>query len=269
MLRRQWTQADFAREVGVSTGRLSEWISGKHQPSTKSLQRIADGRPRSHAKPETHWLEGHVSCGCGAPCYFVVRTGRADRLWTCRDQTLWRNGVRAEPCPMPISSAGNGWVERGVLTLLGEMLARAGTATDEQLRRHLGKPDSRLASAEHNLRELRRQQTRLLDLGIHGAPAGVIGPELAAVAARIAAAQQTVARLGPTRSLPDLRLARQFAADIAGTVAASPPGELREIAERLSLRVVVDPREWRVTLGFGPEYNWLGTPSRAGKRGEG
>jgi len=40
--RRDWTQADAARAIGVSSGRVSEWVNGKRPPSVESLERIAD-----------------------------------------------------------------------------------------------------------------------------------------------------------------------------------------------------------------------------------
>jgi transcriptional regulator with XRE-family HTH domain len=43
--RRDMTQADFARKVGASTGRVSEWLSGKRRPSPESLDRISDALP--------------------------------------------------------------------------------------------------------------------------------------------------------------------------------------------------------------------------------
>jgi transcriptional regulator with XRE-family HTH domain len=42
MRRRQWKQADLAREMGVSTGRVSEWVNGKQVPRTDSIDKIAD-----------------------------------------------------------------------------------------------------------------------------------------------------------------------------------------------------------------------------------
>lgn len=38
-------QAEFARKVGASSGRVSEWLSGKRRPSTESLRRIAEELP--------------------------------------------------------------------------------------------------------------------------------------------------------------------------------------------------------------------------------
>lgn len=36
------TQAEFARRAGLSTGRVSHYISGKHRPETRAVQeRIA------------------------------------------------------------------------------------------------------------------------------------------------------------------------------------------------------------------------------------
>lgn len=39
---REWTQADFARRMGVSTGSVTMWMSGKRRPDPASIQRIAD-----------------------------------------------------------------------------------------------------------------------------------------------------------------------------------------------------------------------------------
>ena len=40
--RREWTQSDFARRVGASTGLVSMWLAGKRVPSPASCDRIAD-----------------------------------------------------------------------------------------------------------------------------------------------------------------------------------------------------------------------------------
>jgi transcriptional regulator with XRE-family HTH domain len=40
--RNEWTQADFARRMDVSTGRISEWTTGKRVPNPKSCELIAD-----------------------------------------------------------------------------------------------------------------------------------------------------------------------------------------------------------------------------------
>lgn len=41
-LRHRWTQAEMARQIGTSPGRVSEWLSGKRLPSKKNVERIAD-----------------------------------------------------------------------------------------------------------------------------------------------------------------------------------------------------------------------------------
>ena len=40
--RREWTAADLARHMGVGTGRLSEWMTGRRRPSPESCLRLAD-----------------------------------------------------------------------------------------------------------------------------------------------------------------------------------------------------------------------------------
>lgn len=40
--RNDWTAADLARRVSISPGRISEWLSGKRQPSSASCLRLAD-----------------------------------------------------------------------------------------------------------------------------------------------------------------------------------------------------------------------------------
>ena len=40
--RNEWTAADLSRRVGMSPGRISEWLSGKRQPNPASCLRIAD-----------------------------------------------------------------------------------------------------------------------------------------------------------------------------------------------------------------------------------
>lgn len=40
--KKDWTQADFARELGASTGLVSMWLSGDKLPSPKSIDKIAD-----------------------------------------------------------------------------------------------------------------------------------------------------------------------------------------------------------------------------------
>lgn len=42
LLRREWSQADFARRVHASTGNVSNWLSGKRRPMPESCDRIAD-----------------------------------------------------------------------------------------------------------------------------------------------------------------------------------------------------------------------------------
>lgn len=42
LVRREWSQADFARRLGVATGQVSEWSTGKRVPSPESCIRIAD-----------------------------------------------------------------------------------------------------------------------------------------------------------------------------------------------------------------------------------
>jgi transcriptional regulator with XRE-family HTH domain len=42
LARNEWTAADLARRVGMSAGRISEWLSGKRQPNPASCLRIAD-----------------------------------------------------------------------------------------------------------------------------------------------------------------------------------------------------------------------------------
>ena len=40
--RREWSQSDFARKAGVSTGLVSNWVSGVRRPSPASVDKIAD-----------------------------------------------------------------------------------------------------------------------------------------------------------------------------------------------------------------------------------
>lgn len=40
--RREWTQSDFARKAGVSTGLVSNWIGGARRPTPASVDKIAD-----------------------------------------------------------------------------------------------------------------------------------------------------------------------------------------------------------------------------------
>lgn len=42
LLRREWTQADLARRLNVSTGTVANWATGSRLPSTASVDRIAD-----------------------------------------------------------------------------------------------------------------------------------------------------------------------------------------------------------------------------------
>jgi transcriptional regulator with XRE-family HTH domain len=42
MRRREWSAADLARHMGMSPGRISEWLAGKRQPSSASCHRLAD-----------------------------------------------------------------------------------------------------------------------------------------------------------------------------------------------------------------------------------
>jgi transcriptional regulator with XRE-family HTH domain len=40
--RREWTQADLARQTGISSGRISEWVRGTRLPNSESAIRLAD-----------------------------------------------------------------------------------------------------------------------------------------------------------------------------------------------------------------------------------
>ena len=40
--RREWSPADLTRHLGVGTGRVSEWLSGKRRPSPASCLKLAD-----------------------------------------------------------------------------------------------------------------------------------------------------------------------------------------------------------------------------------
>lgn len=40
--RREWSSADFARRMGVSTGSVSMWMTRKRTPGPKSIERMAD-----------------------------------------------------------------------------------------------------------------------------------------------------------------------------------------------------------------------------------
>jgi transcriptional regulator with XRE-family HTH domain len=40
--RREWTEADLTRRLGVSTGAVSRWMRGDRRPSTHSCDLIAD-----------------------------------------------------------------------------------------------------------------------------------------------------------------------------------------------------------------------------------
>jgi transcriptional regulator with XRE-family HTH domain len=42
MVRREWSAADLSRRMGASSGRISEWMSGKRRPSPESCLRLAD-----------------------------------------------------------------------------------------------------------------------------------------------------------------------------------------------------------------------------------
>src|SRR3954470_4506219 len=42
MARRGWSAAELSRRMGVSSGRVSEWIGGKRRPSSASSIRLAD-----------------------------------------------------------------------------------------------------------------------------------------------------------------------------------------------------------------------------------
>jgi transcriptional regulator with XRE-family HTH domain len=42
LLRRDWTAADLARRIDVSTGAISEWIAGKRRPSPASCLKLAE-----------------------------------------------------------------------------------------------------------------------------------------------------------------------------------------------------------------------------------
>lgn len=39
---REWTQADFVRRTGFSSGIVSQWMNGRKVPSSESVDRIAD-----------------------------------------------------------------------------------------------------------------------------------------------------------------------------------------------------------------------------------
>jgi len=39
---REWSAADLARRLGVSSGRISEWSSGRYTPSPASCLRLAE-----------------------------------------------------------------------------------------------------------------------------------------------------------------------------------------------------------------------------------
>jgi transcriptional regulator with XRE-family HTH domain len=45
LVRREMSQSDFARKIGASTGRVSEWLSGRRRPSPGSLDKITDALP--------------------------------------------------------------------------------------------------------------------------------------------------------------------------------------------------------------------------------
>lgn len=40
--RREWTAAELSRRLGVSSGRVSEWTTGKSRPTSASCLRLAD-----------------------------------------------------------------------------------------------------------------------------------------------------------------------------------------------------------------------------------
>jgi transcriptional regulator with XRE-family HTH domain len=42
LARREWSGADLARRLNVSTGRVSEWTSGKRRPNPQTCIRLAD-----------------------------------------------------------------------------------------------------------------------------------------------------------------------------------------------------------------------------------
>ena len=42
LVHRDWTAADLARRLGVSSGRISEWSSGRYTPSPASCLRLAE-----------------------------------------------------------------------------------------------------------------------------------------------------------------------------------------------------------------------------------
>jgi len=42
LVRRDWTQADFARKLGTTNGVVSRWARGDRVPSPESIDRIAD-----------------------------------------------------------------------------------------------------------------------------------------------------------------------------------------------------------------------------------
>ena len=42
MVRRDWSAAELSRRMGASSGRVSEWMSGKRRPNPESCLRLAD-----------------------------------------------------------------------------------------------------------------------------------------------------------------------------------------------------------------------------------
>ena len=42
LARNEWNAADLSRRLGMSPGRISEWLTGKRRPSTASCRRLAD-----------------------------------------------------------------------------------------------------------------------------------------------------------------------------------------------------------------------------------
>jgi transcriptional regulator with XRE-family HTH domain len=42
LLDKDWSQAEFARRVGASTGVVNSWYHGKRRPETESIDKIAD-----------------------------------------------------------------------------------------------------------------------------------------------------------------------------------------------------------------------------------
>jgi DNA invertase Pin-like site-specific DNA recombinase len=197
-------------------------------------------QPR-HRRIDRHWLEGAVTCVCGAPMYLVYHRHTRPHgvvvaaIWRCRDfRTV---------CTQRRHELSQKWVAPVVVTHLEDQLRRIAALPPVALRQRIDRPDSDRQARERRLAEIATQR-RKLAVAVTTAhdPSHLVALDNT-LAGEETALRDALAAPVLVVTLDRLRATQAYAEDTVTLlrllITANDHATLRRIAVEVGLRVIV------------------------------